>query len=151
MTPRQITAMLLSGLFAIAPASVMASDAIAPAHEETAHDDSVQHATIYLNEYRFEPAVTTLVARKPAQLTLVNNGKVVHEFVTEALLNHSVDIKSQGLFAETTGIEEVEIPPGAQVDLFFTPAKSGEFHIACHASKPEGHLQRGMSGKLVIK
>lgn len=151
MTFRWVTAMLVSGLSILAPIAVMAGDGHTLAHEEAGHGAKEQHVTIYLNEYRFEPALTMLVVGRPAQLSLVNNGKVVHEFVTKALLNQAIDIRSQGVFAETTGIEEVEIPPGAQVDLFFTPEKAGEFPIACHASKPQDHLARGMSGTLVIK
>jgi uncharacterized cupredoxin-like copper-binding protein len=151
MTFRWVTAMWVSGLCSLVPVTGVAGDGHTLVHEEAGHADSEQHVTIYLNEYRFEPAHTLLVVGKPAQLSLVNNGKVVHEFVTKALLDQAVDIRSQGMFAETTGIEEVEIPPGAQVDLFFTPEKSGEFAIACHASKPEDHLARGMSGTLVIK
>lgn len=151
MSLRWVTAMWVSGLCALTSSVIMAGEGHALAHEEAGHGDKEQHVTIYLNEYRFEPALTTLVVGKRAQLSLVNNGKVVHEFVTKALLDQTVDIRSQGVFAETLGIEEVEIPPGAQVDLFFTPKKSGEFAIACHASKPEDHLARGMSGRLVIK
>lgn len=145
------SAIWASGLCILAPVASVAGDADRLAHEETAHAVSEQHVTIYLNEYRFEPALTMLVAGRPAQLSLVNNGKVGHEFVTKALLNQAVDIRSRGVFAETTGIEEIEIPAGVQVDLFFTPEKSGEFAIACHASQPEDHLARGMSGTLVIK
>lgn len=161
MTSRITSVLLLSGFCAIAPIAGMAGEEGAqvshgaggktPAHDEKPQTGALQQATIYLSEYRFEPALTTLEAGKPVQLTLVNNGKVVHEFVTKALLDQAVDIKTRGALAETTGLEEVEISPGSKVVLLFTPEKAGEFAIACHASKPKDHFQKGMVGKLVIK
>lgn len=161
MGPRFAMVMLVSGFCAIAPLAGIADEqgphrvhgagGSMPAHTESPDTDALQKATISLSEYRFEPALTTLEAGKPAQLTLINNGKVVHEFATKALLDQAVDIKAKGILVETTGVEEVEIAPGSQVVLLFTPEKTGEFAIACHASKPEDHLKKGMAGKLVIK
>lgn len=144
MASRIAAILFVSGFFAGAPATGVAD-------EERLHASALQQATIYLKEYRFEPALTTLEAGKPAQLTLINNGKVVHEFITQALLNQAVVIKTRGIVAEAVGLEEVEISPGSKVVLLFTPEKAGEFAIACHASLPDDHFQKGMSGKLVIK
>ncbi len=160
MTSRMTAILLLSGLL-VAPIAGMASEeepqvshgtgGNVSAHEEKPHTGALQQATIYLKEYHFEPALTTFEAGKPAQLTLVNNGKVVHEFITKALLDQAVDMETRGVVAETTGLEEIEIPPGGKVVLRFTPEKAGEFPIACHATNPVDHFQKGMSGKLVIK
>lgn len=159
MTPRiAIMTLMVSGFFAATTSMGVADERPAQGsgvptskHAEKPHTITRQHATIHLSEYRFEPAVTTLEIGRPTQLTLINNGKVVHEFITKALLNQAVDIKTQGVLAETLGLEEVEIGPGSKVVLLFTPEKAGEFAIACHASIPEDHWQQGMSGKLVIK
>ncbi|MDA1107798.1 MAG: cupredoxin domain-containing protein [Proteobacteria bacterium] len=123
----------------------------AAVHHEIPYTSGVQQATIYLQEYRFEPALTTLKAGQPARLVLINRGNTVHEFVTDALHGVVVTMKVQGTLAEMQGLSELEIPPGGKVVLRFTPEQTGEFAIACHASMPKDHFKQGMVGKLLIQ
>jgi plastocyanin len=110
-----------------------------------------QQVTVKLSEYRFEPAHITLKAGKEVELTLVNEGAVMHEFITDALKDLEVDVEIDGIVAETHGVAELEIPTKAKVVLRFTPEKTGEFPVACHAKEPKDHLKEGMIGKLAIR
>lgn len=150
--------LLLCGLMVCASTAAVSAEALpsgdeknAAVHHEISHTSAVQQATIYLQEYRFEPAQTTLKAGQPARLILINKGTTVHEFVTEALRGVAVTMKVQGTLAEMPGLSELEIPPGGKVVLRFTTERSGEFAIACHASTPKDHFKQGMVGKLVIQ
>ncbi len=152
------TRLLLCGFMVCAPIAAVSAEVLPPgdekgaaAHHEIPHANAVQQATIYLQEYRFEPALTTLKASQPARLVLINRGTTAHEFVTDALHGVAVTMKVQGTLAEMQGLNELEIPPGGKVVLRFTPEQPGEFAIACHASTPKDHFKQGMVGKLVIR
>lgn len=110
-----------------------------------------RQVTVRLLEYRFEPAQITLKVGEEAELVLVNEGRVMHEFITEAMQALTVDVEVRGVVAETLGVAELEIPPGATVILRFTPEQPGEFLIACRAKAPRDHFKEGMSGKLVVQ
>lgn len=152
------TSLLLCGFIACAPIAAVSAEVLPPSDEKGAsvqreipHTSGVQQAAIYLQEYRFEPALTTLKVGQPTRLILINKGTTVHEFVTDALHGVVVTMKVQGTLAEMQGLSELEIPPGGKVVLRFTPEQTGEFAIACHASTPKDHLKQGMVGKLVIQ
>jgi plastocyanin len=118
---------------------------------ERSPSEKLQRTTVRLLEYRFEPSQITLKVGEEIELTLVNEGTVMHEFITDALKGLEVDVEINGVVAETLGVAEFEIPPKAKVVLRFTPEKPGEFPIACHAKEPKDHLKEGMSGKLVFR
>ena len=107
--------------------------------------------TVRLQEYRFQPAEIALKTGEEVELTMVNDGKVMHEFITEALQGLSVTMEMNGIVAETLGLAELEIPPKFSVVLRFTPEKSGEYLIACRAKAPKEHYQEGMKGHFLIR
>ena len=110
-----------------------------------------KQVTVYLREYRFEPDRITLKTGQEIELILVNEGSVLHEFITEVLQNLTVDVEVNGVVAKTLGLAELEIPPKEKVILRFTTEKSGEFTIFCRAIAPKDHYKEGMIGKLVIR
>jgi len=114
-------------------------------------DAQPQRVTVRLMEYRYEPARIVLKAGREAELTLINSGTVVHEFVTEALQNTEVNVEINGVVTETLGVAEVEIPPRSTVVLRFSLDKAGDFQVACHAMQPRDHFKTGMIGTLVVK
>ncbi len=129
---------------------------VAPMGTETRASDrhpaaEIQEVRIRLLEYRFDPAQVTIHRGRETELILVNDGAVMHEFVTDALKGLEVDVEINGVIAETFGLAELEIPPKAKVVLRFTPDKPGDFPIACHAEEPKDHLKEGMAGKLAIR
>ena len=111
----------------------------------------LQQATVRLLEYRFEPAQIILKAGEEVELTLVNEGMVMHEFITEALHDLTVDVEVNGVVAETFGVAELEIPPKAKAVLRFTPKKFGEFPISCRAREPKDHFKEGMVARILIR
>ncbi len=127
-----------------------------------------QKITIALNEFNFSPAKVTLQAGVPAEIKLVNKGKVEHEFqvyVTPrgkvsdwdeyAMTNTyfkdmgEVETEFEGIGAVAgTRVFEVKVQPGKEAGLKFTPTRRGIFEMACHT---EGHYEAGMKGVLTVK
>jgi uncharacterized cupredoxin-like copper-binding protein len=107
--------------------------------------------TVRLSEYKFEPAQIILKSSEPSELILINEGTVLHEFVTDAIKNMDVDVEINGVVAETNGLAELEIPPKTKAILRFTPKKSGAFFFVCDAKEPKDHSKEGMIGKLIFK
>lgn len=140
---RQIGMLFILCLLLTGPAVALA--------DERPPSEKLQRTTVRLIEYRFEPSQITLKVGEEIQLTLVNEGTVMHEFITDALKGLEVDVEINGVVAETLGVAEFEIPPKAKVVLRFIPEKPGEFPIACHAKEPKDHLKEGMSGKLMFR
>jgi uncharacterized cupredoxin-like copper-binding protein len=110
-----------------------------------------QRITIHLLEYHFQPAQIALTAGEEVDLTLINDGTVMHEFITEALQTLTVDVEINGIITGTLGVTELEIPPKSSAVLRFTPETPGEFLIACRAKLPKDHYQEGMRGRLLIR
>ena len=113
--------------------------------------EEMKRITVQLSEYRFEPSRIELSVGQETELVLVNNGKTMHEFITEALQTLTVEVEVQGVITETLGVAELEIPMDGKVTLRFTPEKPGEFLIACRAREPKDHFKEGMEGRLLIR
>jgi uncharacterized cupredoxin-like copper-binding protein len=111
----------------------------------------VQGVTVRLTEYQYTPARIELRKDRPVELRMVNEGKVLHEFVTDALVDTVVDVESEGVVVAARGLEELEIPAGATVVVRFTPHKAGEFGFRCDAETPVSHHDSGMKGALTIR
>jgi uncharacterized cupredoxin-like copper-binding protein len=140
---RRVVIIVLLSLIVYGPSKLLA-------HEKSL-SEKPHRTTVRLQEYRFEPTTITLKTGRPAELILVNDGISMHEFITDGLKDLDVDLEIDGVSAETRGVVELEIPPGAKVVLRFTPRKPGEFPITCHAKDPKDHLKEGMIGKLVFR
>ncbi len=84
------------------------------------------------NEFVFAPKEVTVLTGQPVTLTVVNKGKIEHDFSIEAL-----GVKIHSL-----------IPPGKSASLEFTPAKKGSFEFFCMIA---GHREAGMKGVIVVK
>ncbi|MDQ7850446.1 MAG: cupredoxin domain-containing protein [Armatimonadota bacterium] len=127
-----------------------------------------QKMTVTMSDYRFTPSKVNLTAGTPAALTLVNKGKVEHEFMVylapktppedwdEYVMSNTffkdmgeveVEFEGQGAVAGVS-IFEVEVKPGKRAVVHFTPSRKGTFEIGCHV---EGHYEAGMRGTLTVK
>lgn len=127
-----------------------------------------QKVTITMREYSFSPARVTLQAGVPAEIVLVNKGKIKHEFMVYDTPKGTVSDWDEHVMANTyfkdmgevegefegigavagTRVFEVEVQPGKRAELKFTPTRKGTFEIGCHY---EGHYEAGMRGVLVVK
>jgi len=139
---------LIVWIFIIGLLMVGSQEALADEKSSNSHPRRI---TMHLQEYRFEPAQITLKVGEEVELTLINDGKVMHEFITEALQTLSVAVVINGIVTETLGVAELEIPPHTQAVLRFTPEIPGEFLIACRARSPKDHFKEGMAGRLLIR
>lgn len=142
--------------------AILAATSLAVAAEKE------QKVTITLTEFKFTPAKVTLRAGVPAEIVLVNKGKVEHEFMVYDVPKGKVSDWDEYIMDTTyfkdigevegefggigavagTRIFEVEVKPGRRAELKFTPKKTGTFEIGCHV---EGHYEGGMKGTLVVK
>ncbi len=127
-----------------------------------------QKITIVLNEFTFSPAKVALQAGVPAEIKLVNKGKVEHEFQVYVTPKGKVSDWDEYAMANTyfkdmgevetefegtgavagTRVFEVEVQAGKEAELKFTPARKGTFEMACHVA---GHYEAGMKGVLTFK
>ncbi len=119
--------------------------------DDRSRPQEVQAVTVRLTEYTYAPAHIELRKNRPVALRLVNEGKVLHEFVTDALVDTVVDVEGEGVVVAARGLEELEVPAGSTVVLRFTPKKAGEFGFRCDAEDPVSHHDSGMKGALTIR
>src|SRR3989337_2192355 len=100
-------------------------------------------------EMVIRPKTWNLQTGKLYKVTLVNEGKVKHEWVAPEF---TLTIWTRTV--ETAGVEvkgvinEIELLPGAKADWYFVPIRTGEFSMACAI---EGHKEAGMVGKIIVK
>lgn len=127
-----------------------------------------QKVSITLTEFKFTPAKITLQTGLPAEIVLVNKGKVEHEFLVYKTPKSKVSDWDEYAMANTyfkdigevggefegigavagTSIFEVKVQPGKSAELKFTPTRKGTFEIGCHV---EGHYEAGMKAVFVVK
>ena len=119
-------------------------------HHENNHDD-LHRVTVRLTEYRFDPPLVSLNADTLTELTIVNKGTVMHEFLSLAFHETAMDVVVNGVITAAMGVVEFEIPAGATVMLRFTPEHTGEFDLMCRAKDPDDHFKKGMFGKIVVR
>lgn len=104
---------------------------------------------INMNEYTFEPDEVYLREGVEAEISIKNEGKEMHEFVTEYPINGSVRIG--GVIVEAYGIAELEIESGVSAVITFTPEEKGRFAFSCRAKEPKDHYKEGMRGILEVR
>jgi uncharacterized cupredoxin-like copper-binding protein len=136
--------LLFVACLSLAPVTISAAD-----EEETLH--VTQRATVRLSDYRFEPSTITFKAGETAELILINNDTMLHEFVVPSFHDMTVDLEINGVIAEAMGIVELELAPRTTAVLRFTPEQAGTHPFSCHAKKPKDHFTAGMIGTLIVK
>ena len=130
----------------------------------------VQKVTFTLRDFSYTPDRVTLQAGVPVEITIINKGKVTHEFMVHpkpksggggmdfhewAEANSyfrglQVSVEGAGVEVERKGknLVEVRIGPGKTAIVKFTPAKKGTFEYACLVT---GHYEQGQRGTLTIQ
>src|SRR5262249_18522987 len=136
-----------------------------PSLEWTTDATNGQKIAITLREHSFTPVNITLQAGVPAEIMLTTKGTLKHEFSMYFAPKAKVSdweeyVKAHSYFKEIGEVEaefegigavagarmfEVEVQPGREAELKFTPSRKGTFEMACHA---EGHYEAGMKGTL---
>jgi uncharacterized cupredoxin-like copper-binding protein len=101
------------------------------------------------NEFTFAPKIWNLETGKLYKVTLVNQGKVKHEWVAPEFTQTVWTRKVQVGGVELKGvITEIELEPGTQAEWYFVPIRTGEFEMGCEI---QGHREAGMTGKILAR
>ena len=101
------------------------------------------------SEFTFAPKAWSLETGKLYKVTLVNQGKVKHEWVAPEFTQTVWTRKVQVGGVEVKGvISEIELEPGTRAEWYFVPIRTGEFEMGCEI---QGHREAGMIGKIVVK
>lgn len=101
---------------------------------------------VTMTDFKFEPMEFTVPAGQEITVNATNNGAVEHEFVIFKLGTDAGE--KFGDEDEENIYWEVEVLPGQSATQTFTaPTEPGEYYLTCGI---EGHLEAGMSGKLIV-
>ncbi len=101
------------------------------------------------NRLVFQPNHLTFETGKLYKLVLSNPSSSKHYFTSEGFAAAIWTRKVQDSTMEVKGaIREIELLPGASVEWWFVPVKTGTFRLYCHVDK---HAELGMVGKITIK
>lgn len=101
---------------------------------------------VILTEFLFSPSEYIVPAGQEITLNMVNNGAVVHDFVIFKLGTNAGDKFNEE--DQPNIYWDVEVQPGGETTVTFTaPLEPGEYSITCGI---QGHLEAGMSGKLIV-
>jgi uncharacterized cupredoxin-like copper-binding protein len=129
-----------------------------------------QKITITMRDFSYTPDRVTLQAGVPVELTIVNKGKVGHEFIVYVrpkpglsgsglrewaednsyFRGRQVAVEGRGVEVERKGttVAKIQVSVGKSTTVKFTPAKKGTFEMACLI---EGHYEAGQKGTLTIQ
>ena len=97
----------------------------------------------------FKPKNTVLKVGVPAQITLLNSGRVKHEYTSESFFPTMAFRKAEDAFGEFKSplLKEAEVKAGQSLKLFVIPTKVGQFKIVCLIP---GHEKAGMFGTITV-
>jgi len=129
---------------------------------------TVQKITLTMRDFSYTPAKVVLQAGVPAEITVINKGKVTHEFMLHIKPKSSgtpahewaeensyfrglqVVVEGRGAEVRRHGASIYEINVGAEKTAVvkFTPAKKGTFEFACLI---QGHYEQGMKGTFTVE
>lgn len=108
-------------------------------------EQHLQEIRIAAQDYRFQPASFHLKAHEPVRITLVNEGRTVHEFASRLFkdpqtqmgaIEHPLGLSPQGV---------IQVKPGQTARITFQAA-AGTYFFRCRI---RGH--KGMDGMLMFE
>jgi len=98
---------------------------------------------------RFTPEKINVKLNETVKFVVMNNGKVLHEFVigTQGALNHHAKMmeKFPGMAHDSPYMAHVKSGKGGEVVWNFN--RAGQFEFACLLP---GHFQAGMKGTIIV-
>ena len=100
----------------------------------------------------FDPAVVEVPAGARVKLTLVNDGRAVHDVEIAGIPAEDIDALRGEMHTASGGHHDESLvaahaAPGTTASVLFTPSESGVYEFACTIP---GHREAGMVGKLVV-
>lgn len=109
-----------------------------------------QAVNVELANYKFTPTNLTFQHGQPYKLHLVNTSDHAHTFSSDTffkaiamqkMLKNGNDVSTADL------VEDINLEPGEQVDLFFIPDKAGTYDLYCGKFM---HETMGMHGQITV-
>lgn len=139
---------LMSGLLGCAKADYIQD---ASGRVKAADWSKMETATVSLTEYAFSPSTLEFSVETPYKLRVRNKGAKKHYFVSEkffkAIATRKIQSNADGEI-KAPYFSAIEVFPKRSLDLYFIPVKKGEYDLRCTI---EGHAEKGMVGKIIIK
>ncbi len=111
-------------------------------------DPEPQRIQIEADEFTFTLSTPVLERGRPTVLTIINRGKMPHEFLSPLFEGGRTEVEWDGVVVEGKGIEEVELAPGKKVEITFVPRKKGKIPFVCDLP---GHMEQGMKGSILVR
>lgn len=114
-----------------------------------------KHLVIRASEMKYSPEMIHAKAGVPVHLTLINDGKVLHDFNLEGIAGVAENAgQHQGGHEHHAGhqsnkpsnLTHIAVEPGKSANVQFTPV-TGNFTFYC--SVP-GHREAGMTGEMMV-
>ena len=101
-----------------------------------------------MTDFKYDPQSWTVPAGAEVTLTLTNDGSVQHEWL---LLDSGITITPP--FDEEAVKDSIlvdqDVDAGAAATIVFTaPTAAGEYEVVCGIA---GHIEAGMTGKLIVQ
>lgn len=128
-----------AALLAVVAGQPLAALAAGPAVDWS----SAQRIEVVMTNYRFDPNAFHFRRGVAYHLHLENHGTELHEYGAPAFFK-SAELRDPSVLNRDR--TEVEVPPGAQRDLYFVALKAGTFPLTC----PD-HDWAGMVGTIVVE
>lgn len=116
-------------------------------------DATAKKVTIELGENGgkmfFTPKDLVLEAGKPYEISMVNSGKIKHEFTASKFFRSAAVRKVDNASSEVKApfFTEIEVLAGKTVKLFVIPVTPGSFESVCEIA---GHKEAGMEGTITV-
>lgn len=117
--------------------------------EQIGEEEERQGVIIIMDEYNFKPDTIVFREGVEAEIVLRNDGKEMHEFVTDHPINGEVKVGK--VVVEAYGVGELEIEPKGEATITFTPEEKGRFPFSCRVKEENDHYKEGMRGILEIR
>ena len=127
----RLSAPIVVGLMALAPASALATDW-----------STAQKIAVVTVEYAFQPASLTFHQGVAYRLRLDNKGKETHEFTAPEFFKAIEMRDAKALNADRT---EIVVQPGQHKNFYFVAKQAGSFKLRC-----SDHDWAGMVGDITI-
>ncbi len=104
---------------------------------------------ITATEFRFSPATVNVKVGETVRFTIVNRGKIAHEFVIGDTAEQIAHDKEMAAMSDMTmdDANGVSVAAGKTASLVWTFTRPGQLQYACHTP---GHYAAGMSGTLIV-
>lgn len=96
-------------------------------------------------EYAFTPDEWTIQADTDVSVTLVNEGRIEHEW---AVLTEGTEIGSEAEFSEDLVETEIEAIPAGESATATVNLPAGTYQVICALP---GHFDQGMEGTLTVE